>query len=861
MEDQEIIQDFLIESNQNLSRVEQEILALEESPGDQQILGSIFRSFHTVKGTCGFLGFGKLETITHQAENLLAELRDGKRECTPALASLILETLDIVQHELGAIEATGNESDDPQTPLLVKLKKTLANEPTAPVPTAGPPAPAAPVEQTVKPSEKTQEAEKAKGTAATAEPVAEPAAKGNTVTDPTIRVDTRLVDRLINLVGELVLVRNQVLQSGVSGGQSEDKAIAHRLNLITTELQEGVMRSRMQPVGTIWNKLPRLVRDTASQLQKDIRLVTDGAGTEMDRTILEAVKDPLTHILRNSCDHGLETPAVRVASGKPAQGTVSLRAYHEGSQVVMEVEDDGRGIDPEKLRAKAVEKGILTSAAAAAMSDREAVYLVFHAGFSTAEKITNISGRGVGMDVVKKNIQSIGGQVELQSTVGTGTKVKIRIPLTLAIIPGLVVRGGGQTFVIPQSHLVELLRLQGDKLSAIEESQEGAVLRWRGTIVPLVDLNDALRLNSTAFDREDVRNIAILEAEGTAFGLVLDRILATREIVVKPLGKQLKRMTWYAGATILGDGSVALILDVAGLAKRERVALRGEGTANGADEDKGSSGEKRQFLIFASGSYTRLSVPLALVDRLEKFPAEQMERMADSWVVQYRGALLRVVALSKVLGSGSDECMAQKQVNVIVVRRGDRALGLAVDRIIDVQQGEVTAPSPTSASGLLATYVLNGVATELLDLPNVLTAADPVWDRQLWRDKTEGSPILVGTNSPFLATSLQQYLELGGYPTTLRPSGEELLKSLDGGSYRAVVLEWPAPEGAGWLDTLKARSESAGIPVFSVGEATAENPPKWVNGKCQPNDCQSLLQMLALSWNGQAAPELSGAIK
>lgn len=855
MEDQEIIQDFLIESNQNLSRVEQEILALEERPGDGQILGSIFRSFHTVKGTCGFLGFGKLERITHQAENLLAELRDGKRQFTPVTASLILETLDTVQHELGAIEATGNESDDLHTQLLLKLQRALANEDP-------PPAQAAAVE---KQADRTEDDESPAG-----EPAGEAKAeaeggdgevvlsKSNTITDPTIRVDTRLVDRLINLVGELVLVRNQVLQSGVSGGKSEDKAIAHRLNLITTELQEGVMRSRMQPVGTIWNKLPRLVRDTASQLQKDIRLVTDGANTEMDRTILEAVKDPLTHILRNSCDHGLETPPVRMAAGKPAQGTVSLRAYHEGSQVVMEVEDDGRGIDPARLRAKAVEKGILTAAAANALSDRDAIYLVFHAGFSTAEKITNISGRGVGMDVVKKNIQSIGGQVELQSTVGTGTKVKIRIPLTLAIIPGLIVNSGNQTFVIPQSHLIELLRIQGEKKSSIEMSKEGAILRWRGTLVPLVDLNEALQLSAGDFDRGDVRNIAILEAEGATFGLVLDRIRATREIVVKPLGKQLKRMTWYAGATILGDGSVALILDVAGLARRERIASRGEAASSTEAAGEGTIADKKQFLLFACGSYTRLSVPLALVDRLEKFPAAQLERMADSWVVQYRGALLRVVALAKVLGAGGEECMEQKHVQVIVVRRGAKAIGLAVDRIIDVQQGEVTAPSPTSASGLLATYVLNGAATELLDLASVLEVADPVWNQPPWSARTEGAPILIGAHSPFVGTSLRQYLELGGYPATVRGSGEEMLKSMEGGGFRAVVMEWPTPDGGSWMETLRARSESAGIPVITVGDSTGDAPPDWMNGSCPPHDCHSLLRMLELSWHEQPAPAQTG---
>lgn len=827
MEDQEIIQDFLIESAENLSRVEQEILELEERPGDGQILGSIFRSFHTVKGTCGFLGFGKLEAITHQAENLLGELRDGKRQFNAGMATLILETLDSVQQELAEIGATGHESDVAHTALLLKLEAALAKDsagtaeaPAATIIKPGPPAAAAAEEE-----------------GATPTPV-----KAGSVSDPTIRVDTRLVDRLINLVGELVLVRNQVLQNGVSGG-GDDKAIAHRLNLITTELQEGVMRSRMQPVGTIWNKLPRLVRDTASLLKKEIRLATDGDNTEMDRTILEAVKDPLTHILRNSCDHGLETPEVRVANGKQAQGLVSLRAYHEGSQVVMEVEDDGRGINPAVLRAKAVEKGILTPAAATALSDREAIHLVFHAGFSTAEKITNISGRGVGMDVVKKNIQSIGGQVELQSQVGVGTKVKIRIPLTLAIIPGLVVASGGQTFVIPQSHLVELLRLQGDKQRAVERSQAGSVLRWRGRLVPLVDLNEVLRLRPAAAG--DVRNIAILEAEGTIFGLALERIQATREIVVKPLGRQLKRLSWYAGATILGDGSVALILEVAGLARRENLSARGEVKNAGAEKESAAIAEQQQFLLFASGSYSRLCMPLAMVSRLEKLPAEMLERTADSWAVQYRGTLLRIVSLAQLLGCGGEECLQGKTVNVVVVKRGEQAIGLAVDRLIDVQKGTIAAPSETTANGLLATFILNGVATELIDLPRVLAAAHRTWEQPSWIAPPTGTPVLVAADSPFIAASLRQYLELGGFPSKQCGAGDALLRSLDGDQYRAAVVQWPEGADLNWEAALRNRIEKSKIPLIRVSDQVQNGHPEWVSGHCSPSDHESLMRLLA----------------
>lgn len=821
MDDHELIQEFLIESNQNLSRVEQEILALEDRPGDQQILGSIFRTFHTVKGTCGFLGFPKLEELTHQAESLLGEVRDGKRGFTPALASLILEAVDAVTMELSAIEATGKESEFFHHELLGKLRGAPAAGPEAVRESAG--------------------------------PIEPPPTTG--VTDTTIRVDTRLIDRLINLVGELVLVRNQVLQTGTQKQSGDDKAIAHRLNLITTELQEGIMRSRMQPIGTIWNKLPRLVRDTAALLGKEIVLHTSGADKEMDRTILEAIKDPLTHILRNSCDHGLELPADRARAAKPSQGNVWVRASQDGSQVILEVEDDGRGIDPAKLRAKAVEKGLLAGPAAAALSDREAIHLIFHAGFSTAEKVTNISGRGVGMDVVRQNIQNIGGQVDVTSQVGKGTKVRIRIPLTLAIIPGLIISSSGQTFIIPQAHLVELLRLQACASTDLAGAGAGNVLRWRDRLLPLVELSRALGLDRSTGASGDSRNVAILEAEGTVFGLVVDRVRATREIVVKPLGRQLKRLTWYAGATILGDGSVALILDIPGLARRENLTARAESmaTTNAATTP---TVEHQQFLLFQAGSYGRLAVPLDLVDRLEKFPASRLERTADSHVVQYRGSLLPIVPLATLLNCGGEECLRKPEFSVIVFRRGDTALGLAVDKVIDVQSGMMEATRSTTATGLLASFVLNGVATDMVDLPRILHEADPHGTGGRMPSRQSTPPLLLHTHSRFLASSMRQYLELGGYSLQVCEKGDDALAALqDKARPGALLLDWNREPDSIWLDSLGKLSEALSVPVFAVGEPDRTSPPAWMRGVCAPDNFRALLAMLSAERAADAGQE------
>ena len=408
-------------------------------------------------------------------------------------------------------------------------------------------------------------------------PAAEQAeARGSAVSDSTIRVDVGLLDKLMNLVGELVLARNQVLQFTSQSADSAFLATSQRLNLITTELQGSVMKTRMQPIGNVWSKLPRVVRDLAAACGKEVRLEMEGKETELDKTIIEAIKDPLTHIVRNSVDHGIERPETRVERRKPAEGCLKMRAYHEGGQVIIEITDDGGGIDCERVKQKALQRALITPEQAARMSDHEALYLIFLPGFSTAEKVTNVSGRGVGMDVVKTNIERIGGTVDLQSQPGKGTTLKIKIPLTLAIIPALIVTSGGDRFAIPQVSLLELVRLEVEQASQQIEFIHGApVYRLRGQLLPFAYLNRELRLNDADDDglkpSVEATTIVVLQADGHPFGLVVDEINDTEEIVVKPLGKQLKGVASFAGATIMGDGRVALILDVLGLAQRAGV--------------------------------------------------------------------------------------------------------------------------------------------------------------------------------------------------------------------------------------------------------------------------------------------------
>ena len=556
IQDRGEIREFLVESHENLASLDRAFVELEQHPQDADLLASIFRTIHTIKGTCGFLAFSTLESIAHQAESILSQLRDGQRELTLPLASLIFEAVDAIRKVLASIEDSGEEGLDRFEHLTERLR--AAAQLTTAISSGSPEVQPGPI---ILPGPfELPEVEKPE----------EGIPKYSTLADANIRVAVGLVDELMDLVGELALTRNQLLRFSAGREDAALNAASQRLNLITNALQEVARKTRMQPIGMVWNKLPRVVRDLAVSLGKQIRLEMYGAEMELDRTIIEAIKDPLVHLIRNSCGHGIELPEVRVRAGKPPQGRLTLRAYHEGGQVNIEIGDDGAGIDIARVKQKAVEKGLLRLEQSEKLSDREALKLIFQPGFSTAQTVTNVSGRGVGMDVVKSHIEKIGGVVDVFSRFGQGSTVKLRVPLTLAIIPGLVIESGGERFVIPQVSLLELIRLEGGFPDKHIEHVEGMpVYRRRGSLLPIAYLNQVLGLKP-AGQAEAVR-IVVLQAEDREFGLVVDGINDTQEFVVKPLSKQLKGLTVYAGATIMGDGRVALILDVLGIGKRAGV--------------------------------------------------------------------------------------------------------------------------------------------------------------------------------------------------------------------------------------------------------------------------------------------------
>jgi len=833
MGDSDIVKDFLAESYENLDRLDRELVSLEKDPGNRDSLASVFRTIHTIKGTCGFLGFEKLEKVAHVGENLLSKLRDGLVKLNPEITTALLSMVDAVRQMLGEIQETGQDGNQEYKDLQNILSRLLTGEAAGPTvtlpavapsvvasPAATPPAatnsPAKPqvlVSPAEAPTAATGAASADAGEASKHAPVhgkiggmlvergllspddlafalrmqqrgdkrrlgeilvslaltkvedialvtqpedasGAPAATGDEAKSggaaageararggsaETIRVGVTLLDKLMTLVGELVLARNQLLQFSNTVQNAGIHAVSQRMNLITSELQEEVMKTRMQPIGNIWNQFPRTVRDVAIGCRKEVRIEMEGKETELDKTIVEAIKDPLTHLVRNSVDHGIELPSVREKNGKNPEGVLKLRAYHEGGHVNIEIIDDGAGINRDRVKQKAIERGILTKEQAAQLTDREIFNLILLPGFSTAEKVTNVSGRGVGMDVVKTNVEKIGGTVDIQSVAGRGTTVRVKIPLTLAIVPALIVTCGDDRYAIPQVSLLELVRLEDTQaVTGIELVHGAPVYRLRGRLLPLVYLRRELAIPNVARkqkDQDEAVNIVVLQADGRPFGLIVDGISDTEEIVVKPLSKQLKGIKTFAGASIMGDGKVALILDVLGVAQRANVLDETRGAGKVSEEEAmeaADQDEKKTYLLFTGPDESRMAMPLDTLARLEELPASQVEKSGIQWVAQYRGKILPLVNLEYALEERRktrrhpplvQEGKESKLLQVLVCNHEGNPVGLVVERIVDIVEDTAKVKYPSSRAGVLCSAVIQGQVTELIDIPVVLRAA------------------------------------------------------------------------------------------------------------------------------------------
>jgi len=811
----DLISEFLTETNEALAELDTALVELERASDDAEILARIFRLVHTVKGTCGFLGLPRLETVAHAAESLLGLYRDGERQVTPEGVTAVLGAIDTIRLILTGLAEAGEEPRGDDSPLLARLEKLVhGNGEAAPGASASVEAeqpeafgadetghepavaPFTPLARTLP--------EEAPGPQAAA-----PGASEAGLPVQAIRVSLPVLDELMTLASELVLVRNQLLQVARSQGSTPFSAPLQRLSRITTDMQEGVMKTRMQPVSAAWSKLPRLVRDLGQELNKKIDLVMTGGETELDRQVLELIRDPLTHMVRNSADHGLESSDQRLRAGKPETGRILLSARQEGGRIVIQIADDGRGLDLARVRERAVERGLATEAAVAAMEDADVARFVFRPGFSTAEKVTSVSGRGVGMDVVRSNIERIGGNVDLQTTAGRGTVLTIRIPLTLAIISGLVVESFGERFAVPQSAVVELVRVGSN--TQVEWLDSAPVLRLRGQLLPLVQLGPLLGLAPYLEGGAPVEGfIAVLQADTARFGLLVNGIFDTEEIVVKPVAPILRDLQAFSGNTILGDGGVIMIIDPAGIARIAGIGSNRVAQAHGeaaAKEDGGA-----QLLLFrAGGSPTPKAVPLGLVARLEALPAASIEMAGGRPVVQYRDRLMPLIPLGAWAQPTGD---AHQQL--LVFQDGERMLGLMVDEILDVIETRVALRPSAEHAGFLGSAIVNGRATDVLDCAYWLRHGDPAWF-----GKTEQMipRLLVVEDSGFFRQIVVPALSTAGYEVTACVDAAAALRLRDSGAMFDAILsdiEMPGMDGFGLVAEIRREGAWSALPVVAL---------------------------------------------
>lgn len=753
-DNEEFIAEFLIEASENLDQLDQDLVALEKQPDNPDRLGSIFRTVHTIKGTCGFFGFTKLSTVSHHGEHLLGLLRDGKLRFNKHLASLLLELVDAIRVFLSSIESTGTEGDVAFPELCQQLDAACVltdtaisdqvKEPTS-SPTTDVDQGTHDIEDTslnAAPTLKTEVASLADVTLpetdsldraplTKTESINENIRSANSL-DATIRVDVQLLDTIVDLVGELVLARNQ-LRTTVTDEPSLLDAV-NRIHTVTGELQEVAMKTRMASIEQLFNKFPRIVRDVATACGKEVSLHVDGADTELDRTLIEKIRDPLTHLIRNAIDHGIEPVHTRRAADKPSSGQIFLRAFQESGQVTIEVSDDGAGISVDAVRKKAVESGLVTNDAAHDMSDERIFQFIFEPGFSTAHAVTNISGRGVGMDVVRTNIESIGGTIDISSQRGIGTVVHVRIPLTLAIIPALIVSSGNERLAIPQSYIQELVALREHGKSHVIEGLEGSpVLRLRDRLIPVVYLDRWLGLRAWK-ERPTTGTVVVVKVDNHEFGLVVDAVTTAEDhtshatettglwfIVVKAISSLLAPMGIYSGATVMGDGSVVLILDLRGITMSADIPAhtrRGGDLQSTSEELSEFVKESARYLVCETHYGRRVAVPLNQVQRLENFLQSEIDPAGDSCFVKRDGELTQLIDPDRILHTSErleKEPTDSSIVGVILPHElGNKAI--AVRRIIDVETGHGSLEKTATKSGLLGTLLVGDSATEVLDI-------------------------------------------------------------------------------------------------------------------------------------------------
>jgi two-component system chemotaxis sensor kinase CheA len=918
IEDDEILQGFIEESLEHLADIENDLLAIEEAGADidVELVNKVFRAAHSIKGGAGFMGLTVIQDLAHAAENVLGLIRSCKLVPNPDIVNVLLLAADELQH---LIEDVGNSNNVDITRHTAALN-IIYEGGEAPAAAPRPERATAPVAAAE--IESAQEADLAVAAApeleddiaedamieAEEEPsedheadlgiVAIDAAGGARSrktapsvqkTDTSIRVTVSLLDQLMNLAGELVLSRNQLLQTITSGDVRNAEAVGQRIDLVTSELQEAIMLTRMQPIGNVFNKFPRVVRDLSKKLGKQIDLTIVGKDVELDKTIIESINDPLTHLVRNSVDHGIEPPEDRVKKGKDARGLIVLKAYHAAGQVVIEISDDGKGLDGDMLAEVAVKKGLITSDQAKVMSEKERINLILLPGFSTAKKVTDVSGRGVGMDVVKTNLDQLGGSIEIESEVGKGSTISIKLPLTLAIIPCQIVMTGGERYAIPQVNLEELLRIPASKVKErVERVGDAEVVRLRGNLLPLIRMSEVFDIDPTYYDpvQDEIKpdrrrniadrrskatplfkdedapppqprdseqelkrkanerrqsassalNIVVVSTGAMKYGLIVDRLHDSEEIVIKPLGRHLQQCQGYAGATIMGDGRIALILDVSNIARMAGLTSldgseRAAELAEAAKEAITKTRDKQALLTFSSSATEQFGVPLNQVERVEKIKRHDIEEIGGRRVMQYRGGSLPLISIDEVASVMSLD--DREDLLVIVFHLAGKDVGLLaigpIDAIeISADIDDVTLKQP----GIMGSAIIGSKTTMLVNIFEIMQISNPQWFEdhaayaEIGVDEAQAPTILIVEDSNFFRNQVKGYMEEAGFNVLEGEDGRVAWNVLEeqGDLVTMVVtdIEMPNMDGFTLTEKIKGDPRFRHLPVIALTTLAAD---------------------------------------
>jgi len=827
----ELLSDFLAETTESIERVDAELVDFEKHPDDQEILRRIFRLVHTIKGTCGFLNLPRLEALTHAAENLMGQYRDGAPVVGDGVEA-ILKSIDRVKLHLDALLNTGIEPEGNDQDLIDALNRlveagesedSFEQDPLEATKPALDPLEAAflaaPGPEETSLNLDIEPRKVAETQSQTPPPEMSKPSGTSAGAPPTIRVQLPVLEGLMTMVSELVLTRNQLMAISRSREESEFNAPLQRLCSVTAELQDGVMKTRMQPISAAWQKMPRLIRDLSKDLGKEITLEMSGEDTELDRQILEQIKDPLTHMVRNAADHGLENGSTRKAAGKKAAGTVSLNAFHEGGQIVIEIKDDGRGLDIEQLKSKALEKGVVNEAELEGMSDGQVHQLIFHPGFSTASEVTSVSGRGVGMDVVRSNVELIGGTIDLKSQKDIGTTVSLKIPLTLAIVPALVIAVGQERFALPQRAVRELVRVS-KKANRVERINGSLVLQLRDNLLPVVGLSDLLGMRPGEVAQEGY--VVVTEVGQYCFGLLVDEVFHTEEIVVKPMMGALQGLKHFSGTTILGDGSVIMIMDPSGLASSVAHTEMGDLAHNEPKvEEQVDQSVLIELLVFEAQERARQAVPLSLVNRLETIKFCDLERVDGRHLLQYRGALMPIQFLCEMPDN------AERKMSMLVFEDRGFRLGLVVAQVLDIVADRMEIDVDARRSGYLGTAIIKQRATEILDMAHFMGLEHPrSFDRQVSRKQSERHSMLYAEDSAFFRNMLVPIFKSAGFDITVCEDGQEAYRALESGSNFDLIvtdIEMPGMDGFSLAQSVRQMPHVADTPVIALSSYDGAN--------------------------------------